>query len=80
MPVCVMTGGGDKGIIVSRSKEAKAHGAAIEEVHFHEVGAIDSIVDIIGAAVLIDDLNIKNVIVPYLAEGRGFVRQALNKS
>jgi hypothetical protein len=30
--------------------------------------------------VLIDDLNIKNVIVPYLAEGRGFVRQALNKS
>mgnify|MGYP002521263764 CR=1 FL=1 len=53
--------------------EAKAHGCAVEEVHFHEVGAVDSIVDIVAAAVLIDDLGVKNVIVDGLNEGRGFV-------
>ncbi len=53
--------------------EAKAHGCAAEEVHFHEVGAVDSIVDIVAAAVLIDDLGVKNVIVDGLNEGRGFV-------
>lgn len=54
--------------------ESKAHNLPIEEVHFHEVGAIDSIVDIISAAVCFDSLNIKNVIVPKLSEGTGTVR------
>ena len=54
--------------------EAKAHGVTIDEVHFHEVGAIDSIVDIIAVAVCIDNLNIKEVIVPNLCEGHGTVR------
>ncbi|HBO58292.1 MAG TPA: TIGR00299 family protein, partial [Alphaproteobacteria bacterium] len=53
--------------------EAKAHGCSVDEVHFHEVGAIDSIVDIIAIAVLADDLGVKNVIVDGLNEGRGFV-------
>ncbi len=53
--------------------EAKAHGCPAEEVHFHEVGAIDSIVDIISAAVLLDDLQIKNVIVSGLSEGQGYI-------
>lgn len=53
--------------------EAKAHGSPVEEVHFHEVGAVDSIVDIIAIAVLVDDLDIKDVIVDGLNEGRGFV-------
>lgn len=54
--------------------ESKAHNLPIEEVHFHEVGAIDSIVDIISAAVCFDSLHVKNVIVPKLSEGRGTVR------
>ncbi len=54
--------------------EAKAHGVSEDQVHFHEVGAVDSIVDIAAAAVCLDNLQIKEVIVPKLCEGRGFVR------
>ncbi len=54
--------------------EAKAHRLPIDEVHFHEVGAIDSVVDIISAAVCFDNLGITDVIVPVLCEGRGTVR------
>ena len=54
--------------------EAKAHGKAIEEVHFHEVGAVDSIVDIAAVSICLDNLNITEVIVPELYEGRGTVR------
>lgn len=54
--------------------EAKAHGETFESVHFHEVGAIDSIVDVIAVAYCIDNLDIKEVIVPYVCEGMGSVR------
>lgn len=54
--------------------EAKAHGVTVDEVHFHEVGAIDSIVDIVSAAVLLDNLKVDEVIVKEIREGIGFVR------
>lgn len=54
--------------------EAKAHGLPIDQVHFHEVGAVDSIVDVLAAAFLIDDLDIERAIVSVLTDGHGTIR------
>lgn len=58
--------------------ESEVHARPLNEVHFHEVGAIDSIVDIISIAVCFDDLRekeqISDVVVPVLYEGTGTVR------
>jgi pyridinium-3,5-bisthiocarboxylic acid mononucleotide nickel chelatase len=54
--------------------EAKVHGTTIDKIHFHEVGAIDSIVDIVGCSVLIDLLNIDKVYASSVPVGSGFVK------
>ncbi len=59
--------------------EAKTHDKPIEEVHFHEVGAIDSIVDIIGAAICIDKLGVDEIYSSPLHVGTGFVNCAHGK-
>lgn len=53
--------------------EAKVHNKNIDEVHFHEVGAIDSIVDIVSFAVLFDDINPNKIFISTLSEGTGSI-------
>ena len=54
--------------------EAAVHGTLLSEVHFHEVGAIDSIVDIVGTAVCIDMLKVDRIVCSPVHEGQGFIQ------
>ena len=56
--------------------EAKVHNKPIEEVHFHEVGAIDSIIDIVGTAILINKINPDKIISSVVNDGYGFIECA----
>ena len=56
--------------------EAKVHHKSIEEVHFHEVGAIDSIVDIVGTAILINKIQPERIISSIVNDGYGFIQCA----
>ncbi len=56
--------------------EAKVHGVPLESIHFHEVGALDSLVDIVGACVALDLLDRPEVRASNVVEGQGWVRCA----
>lgn len=59
--------------------EAKVHGVDLETVHFHEIGAVDTIVDIVGSMVLMDALKVENVVSSPVDLGSGFVHCAHGK-
>lgn len=54
--------------------EGKIHGKPLEEVHFHEVGAVDSIVDIVGTAICIDALKPDKIVFSKIPLSKGFVK------
>lgn len=54
--------------------ESKIHGKSMDEVHFHEVGALDSIIDIVGAAICLEYLKIDKVMSSTVEVGSGFVK------
>lgn len=56
--------------------ESKVHNKPLEEVHFHEVGAIDSIIDIVGTAILINKINPDKIISSVVNDGYGFIECA----
>jgi len=53
--------------------EAEIHNCPIEKVHFHEVGGIDAIVDIVGTALCVDFLKLEKIVASRVPLGRGFV-------
>lgn len=56
--------------------EAKVHGTTIRKVHFHEVGAVDSIADIVGAAIAWDLLGVDRIVCSPVPTGKGFIEIA----
>ena len=56
--------------------ESKVHGIDIEEVHFHEIGAVDTIIDLFGVSFALDDLGIEKIIANKVPLGTGFINAA----
>ena len=54
--------------------EAAAHGIAKSEVHFHEIGAVDTIVDIVGTCLALDYLKVERILFSTLTEGQGTIK------
>jgi len=56
--------------------EARIHSKSVDDIHFHEIGAVDSIIDICGAAAAFNEFGIKKVISSPVNTGRGFIKSA----
>lgn len=56
--------------------EAEIHGTTLEQVHLHELGGIDTIVDVVGTLVGLEALGVERIVASPLPLGRGFVRSA----
>lgn len=56
--------------------ESKVHGIDIEEVHFHEIGAVDTIIDLFGVSFALDDLGIEKITANKVQLGTGFINAA----
>jgi hypothetical protein len=59
--------------------EAKVHGVGVEKIHFHEVGAMDAIVDVVGACIGFEMLGIERFVCSKIHVGSGFVKMAHGK-
>ena len=64
----------DRLFVTIAEAEARVHGSTVDQVHFHEVGAVDSIVDIVGVAVGFDLLAADQILCHPIPTGRGFVK------
>ena len=62
--------------LVIAKAEAKVHGSTVEEIHFHEVGAIDTIIDVVGNILALQYLGIEKVFTTPVNTGFGFVKCA----
>ena len=56
--------------------EAAVHGTSVDQIHFHEVGALDSIADVIGTAIGLEELGVEKLWASPVAVGQGFVQAA----
>ncbi len=56
--------------------EARVHGKSLDEVHFHEVGAVDTIIDIVGSCLALENLGVEEIYVSEIKTGSGFVQCA----
>ncbi|MEG1520057.1 MAG: nickel pincer cofactor biosynthesis protein LarC [Clostridia bacterium] len=56
--------------------ESKAHKMTVEQIHFHELGELDAIVDIVGSCLVLEQLNVDKVVVSPINLGSGFVKCA----
>jgi uncharacterized protein (TIGR00299 family) protein len=71
------TGNRALAVLVSLAEaEAVVHGAPVDDVHFHELGGVDTLVDVCGAAVLLDDLGIDRITCSPLPVAHGLTRSA----
>ena len=59
--------------------EAKVHGTTVDKIHFHEVGAMDAIIDVVGTLIGIDKLEVEEITASPLHTGTGFVKCAHGK-
>ena len=56
--------------------EAAVHGVSPEDIHFHELGAVDTLIDVVGAVTLLEELGVSRLVCSPLPIGRGMVRAA----
>ena len=63
----------EKILLTIANAEAKVHGVGVEHIHFHEIGAVDTIIDVVGVCIALEYLKISEIFYSSLTEGYGTV-------